>query len=398
VRKPLTSLEEIFATAEAYAAKVRATAGERDLLRRFPSEEIEELRHSGLQALLVPKEAGGSGLTYGEACRVIRILAQGDSSIAQMTFIHTHATELHNWLTSEEQQAANNSRVVAGELWWTNAYSERTGKNVADLKVTIEQDGDEWIINGTKFYCTGSLAGHEMYINAIVPATGDVVLAFVPTDAPGLTIQDDWDAMGQRTTASGSTIFKDVRVPADRVVAPDVVARLSVPDSVFSGVLPQAMFSSVLTGIARDAFNDAQDYVRTKSRPWFQSGLDRAVDDPYIQREIGELSAKLESVIALQDRGFDELDAAAAHPSPEARASAAMTVYRGKVLANQISLEMGEKLFQICGASASLNKYNYHRHWRNARTLSLHDPAPYKGKLLGEYVLNGTTPDVTIYT
>jgi alkylation response protein AidB-like acyl-CoA dehydrogenase len=287
---------------------------------------------------------------------------------------------------------------VSGELWWTNAYSERTGKMIGDLKVTIEQDGDEWVVNGTKFYCTGSLAGDEMYINAIDPATNEVMLAFVPVDLPGVTIHDDWDAMGQRTTASGSTVFKDVRLPAERVVAAQVVNRLADPSNVFSGAYPQGLFSAILVGIARNALRDATGYVSTKTRPWFQSGLERAVDDPFIQREIGELSARLAAVEALQDQGFDELDAAAANPSPDARAAAAMTVYKGKVLANEVALEIGEKLFQICGASASLNKYNYHRHWRNARTLSLHDPAPYKGKLIGDYLLNGTKPQVTIYT
>jgi alkylation response protein AidB-like acyl-CoA dehydrogenase len=397
-RKPITSLEEVYETAQAYAAKVGETASERDLLRRFPTDEMNELRRSGLQALLIPTEAGGSGLTYGQSCRVIRTIAEGDSNIAQMTFIHTHAAELYNRMTAEDLQVEHNRRIVSGELWWTNAYSERTGKMIGDLKVTIERDGDEWVVNGTKFYCTGSLAGDEMYINAINPATNEVMLAFVPVDLPGVTIHDDWDAMGQRTTASGSTVFKDVRLPAERVVAAEVVAQLADPSNVFSGAYPQALFSSILVGIARNAMRDAKDYVSTKTRPWFQSGLDRAVDDPFIQREIGELSAKLAAVEALQDQGFDELDAAAANPSADARAAAAMTVYKAKILANEVALEVGEKLFQVCGASASLNKYNYHRHWRNARTLSLHDPAPYKGKLLGDYILNGTRPEVTIYT
>ena len=53
---------------------------------------------------------------------------------------------------------------------------------------------------------------------------------------------------------------------------------------------------------------------------------------------------------------------------------------------------------QISAASASLEKYGLDRHWRNARTLTLHDPMDYKLRFAGDYVLNGTAPPISPYT
>ncbi len=68
----------------------------RDRERRFPNEQMRELRTSGLQALFVPREQGGSGALYSDAVRGVPILAEGDSNIAQMAFIHIHGVELYN--------------------------------------------------------------------------------------------------------------------------------------------------------------------------------------------------------------------------------------------------------------------------------------------------------------
>ena len=73
------------------------------------------------------------------------------------------------------------------------------------------------MVNGTKFYSTGSLAGDEAYINGVSPETGEILLACVPMDAEGVTVVDDWAAMGQRTTANGTTQFDNVRISADRI-------------------------------------------------------------------------------------------------------------------------------------------------------------------------------------
>ena len=90
--------------------------------------------------------------------------------------------------------------------------------------------------------------------------------------------------------------------------------------------------------------------------------------------------------------------AAEQEPSADGRALASVHVSEAKALATEVSLEVSERIFQICGAGATVAKYGMDRFWRDARTLTLHDPVDYKYRLVGEWVLNGIDPEVTSYT
>ncbi len=395
---PLTDPSEILDRAHELAREFETDAAVRDRERRFPTEEMRQLRTSGLQALFVPREQGGSGARYSDAVRVVRILAEGDSNIAQMAFIHIHGVELYNVSMPPALQAEHNKRVVAGDLWWTNAYSELGGKSIFDYRVKIEPDGSDWLVNGTKFYSTGSLAGNEAYINGVNPETGDILLAYVPMDAEGVTVIDDWDAMGQRTTASGTTQFDNVRISSDRISPTALVETLSGPDSLILGVLPQAYFGAILLGIARNAASDAARYIAERSRPWIHAAVENASDDHLIQRQMGNIQAHVDAGQALQDVAYDLMDYARDHRSPETRAQAAIAMHKSKIIVVEAALKAGEGLFQMCGAASTLDTLNLGRHWRNARTLSLHDPIHYKEQVVGDYVINGNPPPVSFYT
>lgn len=94
-----------------------------------------------------------------------------------------------------------------------------------------------------------------MYVTAVVAETREVCLALIPMDAPGVTVVDDWDSMGQRITASGSTIFDNVLVPASRVVNSSFLKK---PESILAGLFPQALLTGVHVGIAKNALRLAR--------------------------------------------------------------------------------------------------------------------------------------------
>jgi alkylation response protein AidB-like acyl-CoA dehydrogenase len=151
-------------------------------------------------------------------------------------------------------------------------------------------------------------------------------------------------------------------------------------------------------GIAKAALREAIDFVRARARPWFQSGVDRAAEDPYVLRHIGRAQSQIDATVALQDRAYDLMDAVAAAPSVEGRGQAIVAASKVKVMSTEVGLEICERLFQVCGASATVARYGHDRHWRNLRTLSLHDPVDYKARLVGDYVVNGRFPEISYYT
>src|SRR5207302_9352871 len=133
------------------------------------------------------------------------------------------------------------------------------------------------------------------------------------------------------------------------------------------------------------AMRDAIDYVSRKARPWVQSGVDSAAQDPYTLMRIGEMEMWTNAADSLQERALRLMDAARHAPSPEARALASVATSEAKAFTTIAGLKVCEMLFQVCGSSSTLAKYGFDRHWRNLRTLSLHDPADYKLKMAGDY-------------
>lgn len=384
--------------AEALRDQFRAGAAERDRTRAFPYEQVAALKASGLGALRVPAEQGGIGGDTRLMHRVTATIAEGDPNVAQMLHIHLLGVEMirtHANITPQAREAYFR-RIVEQRHLLTNAYSELGTKTVDRFTVRLDRDeaGGGWRMSGRKFYCTGSLGGELAYV---VGVTGDeeprALLAFVDTDSPGLVIHEDWSGMGQRTTASGTMEFVDVPVPDERVCD---VGFLS-PESLQGG-LSQLLFASIMVGIARAALADAVEFVRARARPWVHSGVERAADDPYVLLRIGEMKALLDAAEATSEAAVDARLAAEANLSVATRDRASVAVASAKFLATDAALRVGERLFQVCGASSSLEENDYDRHWRNARTISLHDPADYKLRLIGDYLVNGASPPVSGYT
>ncbi|MCE7018199.1 acyl-CoA dehydrogenase family protein, partial [Pseudomonas aeruginosa] len=102
---------------------------------------------------------------------------------------------------------------------------------------------------------------------------------------------------------------------------------------------------------------------------------------------------ELHAANALLEKAGQVLDEVAARPvDAESAARASIAVAEAKVLSTEISLAASEKLFELAGSRATLAEFNLDRHWRNARTHTLHDPVRWKVHAVGDYYLNGARP------
>lgn len=403
--RDLEKSADVVARARGLAALLAPGAAARDLERRFPHDEIAEMRKTGLFALRAPAERGGGGGSISDFARVVAALAEGDANVAQMYITHTYGVELMNQVQAEPAVKDRFYERLANGLFVTNAYSERGTKTIFDFKTTLERDpAGGWRMNGTKFYCTGSAGGDVLYASGkVVGREGDddptrdlgqIRMVFLERDWPGVTIHDDWRGIGQRTTASGTTEFVDVHVPDELCFS---TVGLDSPDSLFS-IIGQIGFTAVYVGIARAALREGCAFVRERARAWPHSGVERAVDDPYVLHHVGRMQTLVSSAEQMLRWACEAIDEAEFSPSGQARAIASVRVSEAKSVATEVSLEVSERIFQVCGAGAAIEKYDLDRFWRDARTLTLHDPVDYKYRLVGEWVLNGTPPPVTSYT
>jgi SfnB family sulfur acquisition oxidoreductase len=391
---PVLDAARALEVASALAAQIAPGAPERDRERRLPFAEVEQLKASGLLSLTVPTHLGGPDVAPSTVSQVFAILAEADPNIAQVVHSHFVYCNLIRVSADPAQQEGLFDRVLAGRLI-ANAQAERGGPTANDVATTLSLRADGHLrLTGTKYYCTGSPFAEVLAVLAELDdasgATGlppGQCVVFLPAGTHGVRVDDDWDALGQRVTGSGTVVL-------DRV---EVRRRWVVPRTAFQapngyGAFAQLLHASIDVGIARAALRDAAEFVRTKSRPWFEANVERAVDDPLTVQRFGELEVDLIAAEAVLERAQRSVDAVHAVPD-EARATrASLDVAAAKVVAERASVGLASSMFEVCGTRAVASGADLDRHWRNARTHTLHDPVRWKFQHLGRHALTGQAP------
>jgi SfnB family sulfur acquisition oxidoreductase len=380
---------EALAVARRFAAEIAPGAAERDRVRAIPRAELAALARTGLLGITVPRAHGGADVSTETLVEVVRILAAADPSIAQVPQNHFVFVQVLRDSGTGDQRARFFAEILRGARLG-NALSERGTRHVMELRtrLTRSPDGEGWRLNGRKYYCTGALTAQ--WIPVMTTAEDDLLrVAYVPRDADGVEVLEDWTAMGQRSTWSGTTILTDVRVPDEDVV--DLWPAYEHPQ--VGGAFGQILHVAIDAGIGEAALHDAAAYVRERTRPWFESGVERAADEPHLILRFGQLSTRLHAAEELLRKAARTLDAAVRDGVTAASAAAtSLAVAEAKAFTGEVAVELGSELFELAGTSATDERHGLDRHWRNARTHTLHDPARWKYHHAGNYVLNGVLP------
>ncbi|MFD8332865.1 SfnB family sulfur acquisition oxidoreductase [Streptomyces solisilvae] len=378
---------EALKVAAALAEEFRTGAAERDARRRLPRAELDRLSASGLPAITVPAGYGGADVSAATLAEVFRLLAAADASIAQIPQSHFVYINVLRHQGTQAQQAFFFGEVLAGKRFG-NAQSEAGTKHIQDIRTRLTPAAaGSYTLTGVKHYSTGALFADWIPVLARAE-NDDLHVAYVPRDAPGLTVEDDWDGMGQRTTASGTVKLDAVPVPADRVVPHHLTFR----GPQLHGAIAQLLHAAIDAGIASGALAEAVAFVRAKSRPWFESGFETAAEDPLLIQRFGELALQVRGAEALLSAAARSVDTARGQLDDDTAAEASIAVAAAKVAAANAAVETGSSLFEVSGTRSALDSLGLHRHWRDARTHTLHDPARWKVQHIGRYVLNGTKP------
>jgi alkylation response protein AidB-like acyl-CoA dehydrogenase len=370
---------------------LRATAPQRDRDGGHAAQEKQWIADAGLLTLAVPREFGGDGARWPEIYETIRSIARVDSALAHLLgFTCLQVVSVNVW-GNPEQRARYLSATVEARWWWGNAVNPLDTRLVA----TATRDGGV-LLNGQKGFCSGTRGSHMMTISAHDPASGKPVFAVVPTHREGITVHEDWHPIGQRQTDSGSVSFAQVKVEPH-----EVLQRRDTPYASLRTLISQQVLINLFVGIAQGALEEARAYVTRHGRPWINAGVDNAMDDPYLIQRFGEMRVQTVSAEALATRAAHALEAAWQRGpalDAETRAHVALATSEAKIVAHRAALDVSEKLFDACGARAAHAPLALDRFWRNARVHTLHDPLDYRVRDVGRYALNGTLPDVSLYT
>jgi len=381
---------EAIAVAHRLAAVFADGASRRDRERILPWAELDRWSASGLGAITVPRAYGGADVSYATLAEVFVILCAADPALGQIPQNHFGVLGVLREVGTEAQKRRYYTEVLAGRRLG-NAGPERrspTSHTVLHTGTRLRRTPQGLRLDGKRFYSTGALFAHRVPVRAL-DDDGRAVQVWVPRDAPGLTVVDDWSAFGQRTTASGTVTFEDVPVDEHDVLPLwQLAARAGL-----AGATSQLLQAAIDQGIAQAAFDDALAFVRQHARPWVDANVAHATEDPYLVADVGRLAIDLHAAHAVLLEAGRTLDEVAAAPLTDgAGARASVAVAEAKVLTTEVALACSEKLFELAGTSATRARHNLDRHWRNARTHTLHDPVRWKLHLIGNYRLNHALP------
>ena len=340
--------------------ELAANAARHDADGTFVEESFALLREHGLLALAVPAELGGRGATLREISAVQQELARHCASTALASAMHQHVTAFTAWRYRRGLPGAEATlRRVADEgivLVSTGGadFTQPKGNAVRD------ESGTGWRVSGRKAFASQSPAGTVM--STMFPyddAEGGrrVLNMAVPLVGPGVTVLDDWNALGMRGTGSNTVVLDDVLVPDERVLADRPHGVVDPPLQVILSIA-MPIISAVYLGAATAAYEEAVLSVAGST-------------DPIVQRQVGAMSHRLRIAQWALDRAGEEIGE---DPAPSVDAViAAMAAKREIALA---AVEVCDIAMEVAGGRAFVKGSPIERAYRDVRAAKFHPFTP----------------------
>lgn len=404
-KAPSEAVADWLDRALAIKGKLRASAPGRDRAGGLPIDEIRWFKDAALLGIFVPKEYGGGGASWSQVASVVQVIAQADSSIAHVLLYHYFGS-IAGTRSENGFVGPNRARRIAEHQLFHGTVAQAAYPPL----IVATQTAEGLRLNGSKPFTSGAALGDVLVAWVVfdegatlagVDVSGQIATVHVDPAAPGVTFGDDWDNVGQRLTASGTTTFSDVLVPTTDVIGYGYGVTPAEPADHLDVLYMYSGFASILTGLAVGAFEEAASYARSRARPWVESQHARAVDDPLLLERFGQLWVQVQSAVTLTQRALEAVDAARDQGSElswDQRATTVTIVNAARLHASEVALTVTSRLFEVTGARSTALDLGLDRFWRNARTLSLHDPLQYKQVQIGDHVLNGTAPTPGFYS
>ncbi|PYY88767.1 monooxygenase [Pseudomonas sp. TKO26] len=371
--------------------RIAAGAVEREHSRTLPHEPIQWLKEAGFGALRVPVEYGGGGASLPQLFQLLIELAAADANVPQA--LRGHFAFAEDRLNAPPGPGRDLwfKRFVEGDIVGC-AWTEIGAVEIGQVITKVTPDGEKWRLNGEKFYSTGSIFSDWIDVYAQRSDTGGDVIAAVRTRQPGIQQSDDWDGFGQRTTGSGTSRFNDAEVEAENII--DFATRFKYQTAFY-----QLVLLATLAGIGRAALRDVAHEVRVRKRIYSHGNAPQVSADAQVQQVVGEIAALVYAAEAAAVRAAapaqqaylarfagDEVQERAANVAAEIESATA------QVVVTELIQRTTSELFNALGASDIRQGKALDRHWRNARTVSSHNPVIYKARIVGDWQINGNEP------
>jgi alkylation response protein AidB-like acyl-CoA dehydrogenase len=396
---PATARAALLAAVKSLRQEFAQTAAEVDRSGQDPAANLQRIHDTGLTRLLIPAAYGGIASAQALSADlplitdVLTEISAGESATAQIWSIHLVAARLifgGALRVDESVRAEVADGLLNDGMRLANSAAEG-GARRGEYYVTAASVDGGFRLSGVKLFNTGTAGATYTITPVRIRGREDkgVVYLLVRMDAEGVKAHNDWDNMGQRATGSGTITFDNVFVPA-RYCFPMATGAdgLTGPASII-GPFFQLLISATILGLGFGALDAMAAFVRDHARPNLPT-LARAADDPVIRLHIGRASAALAAAQALQ-RAASQM-VVGAESGVVDRGACSLQMMRSKTVTVDTVLDVTGQVHGLAGGRATGNKYRLDRFWRNARTLSVHDPIDAMVQQIGAFEIDGAPP------
>lgn len=365
---------------ERHAETFRERAGEHDRNATFPAENFALLKEGGALRAFVPESLGGLGLeSVRDWAIAIERLARADGSTAIALNMHLSVSRniANLWSAAvrggDDGPARQYERqlraISAGDQIICAPVSER-GTDFLRPRTTATESGNGYVIDGHKIMATMSPIANLLAIHAKIAVEGSdrICFVFVPMDAEGVVLEDDWDALGMRGSGSQSVAFRNCEVPAEALQIGGRYGRWS-SGLLMGRTLGNLTLVAAFLGIAERAREIAVETAleRTKTRVGGFVGQSSGV-----QHRLGEIDIDLAAARAILDRSAERVDQVIAEYAssriPLEIGHACMRDYQcAKWVVNQNAIQIVSCAMDVCGGSAFMSDHELSRLYRDVR-------------------------------
>ena len=260
-QKALQKLAHDFAQNE-----MAPVAAEYDENGEFAWPIVRKAHELGLVNITIPEEYGGMGGSAIEECIVAEELFAGCAGMGASMLANNLAIMPIILAGTHEQKERFLTLLVDEPIMAAFCLTEPgAGSDVANLRMGITKDGDDYILNGTKLFITnGGVAGQYTVFGTFEPGKRNyrAFCAFVvPRDTPGVSVGKEENKMGQRASNTTEVIFENARLSTENLLGREgegfKIAMMTLDKS-------RAAIAACAVGIARAAFEAARDYAKER--------------------------------------------------------------------------------------------------------------------------------------
>jgi alkylation response protein AidB-like acyl-CoA dehydrogenase len=340
-------------------SELKPHIAEWDEAQHFPVETFKKAGELGLLGVIFPEEYGGAGLSYVDYVNVIEELGAVESGFALSVAAHNSLCTGHIYLGGNDAQRKKwLPKLTSGE--WIGAWGltePGSGSDAQGMRTTAVQDGDDWVLNGTKNFITNASYANISVVLAVTGRKDDkkIISAFaVEMDRKGIRPGKKENKLGMRISDTAELVMEDCRVPADGLLG-EIGSGFSDAMRVLDG--GRISIAALSLGVARGAYDAAREYA--KQRTAFGKSI---AEFQAIQFMLADMATEIDAARLLTMRAATMKDAKERVTQASAMA---------KLYASEVAVRCTEKGVQIFGGYGFIKEFPAEKYYRDVKLCTI---------------------------